>query len=377
MKYCFVTYQFKTGGVERVFCALAKEFVNDDVLLLPVTPFRDQMIKNIPENVSLVNLHEIKLLRAIESLRRKNPILSEFFSAIYLLFSVIYVRFSDKFKDTIFINFSDTISTLIMSYYGSHTKSVYSWLHFNPKTLYNSKFKSLYFYLYKKIQKIVCICDEQKTLLTEVIPGLDAKRLTVIYNILDYNEIIQLSKESLNFDSEYIVMVARFDKRSKDFPTLIAAYNSLPGELKNKYKLVFVGDGPDMDEVKALVLKTTDKDNIYFAGMQSNPYKWMRRSRLLVHSSKTEGLPMVLLEAFACDTPVVATNCQTGPTEILDNGQAGILVKVGDVQAMTDSIKLILEDDDIRKSLVEKGRNQLQKFSTIEIMRKINKLWQV
>ena len=64
--------------------------------------------------------------------------------------------------------------------------------------------------------------------MSSTVPGVDNEKLTVVYNILDYNEMIRLSEQPVDFDSDYIVMVARFDKRSKDFETLIKAYTDLP-----------------------------------------------------------------------------------------------------------------------------------------------------
>ena len=377
MKICFVTYQFNTGGVERVFCALAKELRNYEVLLLPVTPNRDGMVDNIPDNVEFIDLHKKNCFRILNDLKKRLPCFARFFSVIYLLLEVIYVRLSKKFRNTVFINFSDTISTLILSYYGSHIKKVYSWLHFNPKTIYASKFKKFYFYLYRRFYTIICICEEQKLLMSQVIPNLDLSKLTVIYNILDYPQIKQLSEERLSTERAYIVMVARFDKRSKDFQTIIAAYSNLPLEIKKRYKLVFVGDGPDLAEVKESLSDSADREKIIFVGMQKNPYKWIKNASLLVHSSKTEGLPTVLLEALACGTPVISTSCETGPKEILDNGNAGILVNVGDVKAMSDAILTMLENDDLRSSYIKAGKKQLEKFSRNQILNKFDMLWKI
>lgn len=375
MKLCFVTYQFKTGGVERVFCALAKQLTNDMIFLLPVTPFRDEMIRNIPKNVVFIDLYKKGIFKILGMLMQRYAILSGCCRVFSLLFAVIYVRFSRLFKDTTFINFSDTISSMILSYYGSHNSKVFSWLHFNPKTIKNSRFEFIYYFIYRKFYKIVCICEEQRELMSKSVPGIDKGKLVVIYNILDYHLINELSKEKGTIKDEYIVMVARFDYRSKDFATIIDAYSNLPIDLKSRYKLVFVGDGPDINDVKESISNNKDKQNIIFVGMQNNPFKWIRNATILVHSSKTEGLPTVLLEALACHTPVISTNCETGPTEILDYGNAGILVDVGNQKQMSYSIKCLLENEALRNELIKNGDIQLKKFSTYEILLKFNKLW--
>lgn len=375
MNLCFVTYQFKTGGVERVFCALARELAEHNIKLITVTSNYDVMLENIPSNVEIINIHNWRVFRMLSSAKSWLPFLSSLITPLYLILEIICVRCSRKFSNTTFINFSDTISSILLSYYGSHQKKIYSWLHFNPLTINSSRFKKLYHYVYRRFYKIICICNEQLKLMSSTVPGVDNEKLTVVYNILDYNEMIRLSEQPVDFDSDYIVMVARFDKRSKDFETLIKAYTDLPEEIKNTYKLVFVGDGPDLSEVKNGLHDNKEKRNICFVGMQENPYKWIRNATILVHSSKTEGLPTVLLEALACKTPVISTMCQTGPKEILNHGEAGILVPVGDDKSMNEAMELLLTNEELRNKYIDNGTKQLANFSKEVILDKINTLW--
>lgn len=377
MKLCFVTYQFKTGGVERIFCALADELKEHAVYLLTVTPFYDDMVRNIPGNVRMIDLYDKFLFKLLKKGILHFPKLSPLFKAVSLFLSVLYIRISPQFKELTFINFADTISSMVLAYYGSHKKNVYSWLHFNPKTIYSSRFKFLYDFIYKKFYRIVCICEEQRDLMVKTIPDLNNEKLMVVYNLLDYRQMSELSNEGLSFKGEYIVMVARFDYRSKDFKTIINAYTRLPDAMKGRYKLVFVGDGPDMDDVRKSLEDNKDRDNIVFVGMQSNPYKWIKNATILVHSSKSEGLPTVLLEALACGTPVVSTKCETGPSEILDYGKAGILVEVGNVEQMSSAIRGLLENDDLRRSYIKKGTEQLKVFSREAIVNNLNSVWKI
>lgn len=375
MKLCFVTYQFKTGGVERIFCALAEELKEHSVYLLTVTPFYDDMVRNIPGNVRMIDLYDKLLFKLLKNGILHFPKLSPLFKAVSLLLSVLYIRISPQFKDLTFINFADTISSMILAYYGSHKKNVYSWLHFNPKTIFSSRFKFLYDFIYKRFYKIICICEEQRDLMVKTVPDLDRQKLVVVYNLLDYKKIAESCNEDLSFKGDYIVMVARFDYRSKDFKTIIDAYADLPTAMKNKYKLVFVGDGPDMNDVCKSLVDNKDRDNIVFVGMQANPYKWIKNATVLVHSSKSEGLPTVLLEALACGTPVISTRCETGPSEILDYGNAGILVEVGNVKQMSSAIRELLENDELRKSYIKKGTEQLKIFSREAIVDNLNSVW--
>jgi len=73
-------------------------------------------------------------------------------------------------------------------------------------------------------------------------------------------------------------------------------------------------------------------------GFVQNPYKYMKRAGVFVLSSQWEGLPLNLVEAMAVGTPVVSTDCPSGPAEILENGRWGEIVPVGDVEALAEGI---------------------------------------
>lgn len=374
-KLCFVTYQFKTGGVERVFNAIATLLPDYDIVLLSVTNKFDSMIKNVPSTVKIIPLYNITYFRFIDSIITNCKLLSPVFYVILLISEIIYLRLSSKYAEYTFVNSADTISTLLVAYFGSHKKNRYSWIHCNPKTIDVSRYSCIYKWIYRRMHKIVCICKEQKKLLLEVVPGLKADKISVIYNPLDYGKIAELMNEPVPVDYDYMVMVARFDFRSKDFYTIIDAYGLISDDIKAKLNLVFVGGGQDENEVKNYTMTKVYKNNIIFVGMQDNPYKWIKHSKILVHSSRSEGLPTVLLEAMACGTPIIATDCETGVKEILDNGYCGCMVKVGDTQGMADAITRMMDSKELREEYVRRGYEHLSDFSSDKIITEVRQLW--
>jgi glycosyltransferase involved in cell wall biosynthesis len=84
-------------------------------------------------------------------------------------------------------------------------------------------------------------------------------------------------------------------------------------------------------------------EDVDMPGFYANPYALMSRASVFVQSSRWEGLPSVLVEAMACGTPVVATDCPGGTREILEDGQLGMLVPIGDDYALADAILRTLD----------------------------------
>jgi glycosyltransferase involved in cell wall biosynthesis len=90
---------------------------------------------------------------------------------------------------------------------------------------------------------------------------------------------------------------------------------------------------------------------VHFLGHQNNPHALLANARAVVLSSRYEGMPMVLLEALAHGKPIVATDCPTGPREILDDGRAGMLVPIGEADRMADALAQIVDDAALRDAM--------------------------
>lgn len=118
----------------------------------------------------------------------------------------------------------------------------------------------------------------------------------------------------------------------KDFPTLIAAFAKARSTLNAR--LMILGEGPDRHKLETLVREAGLTEHVALPGFVDNPYAFMSAAALFTLSSVREGLPTVLIEALASGTPVVSTDCESGPREILKGGRLGALVPVGDPDAL-------------------------------------------
>jgi glycosyltransferase involved in cell wall biosynthesis len=130
-------------------------------------------------------------------------------------------------------------------------------------------------------------------------------------------------------------------ERQKDFPTLLGAFALV--RAKRRCRLVILGDGAWRERLLGLAAELGIGDDLDLPGFQSNPYPYLGRASLFVLSSAWEGSPNVLTEALALGTPVVATDCPSGPREILDGGRIAPLVPVGDAAAMAAAMADMLD----------------------------------
>jgi glycosyltransferase involved in cell wall biosynthesis len=155
-------------------------------------------------------------------------------------------------------------------------------------------------------------------------------------------------------DNDLIVCVGRLSPE-KDQATLIRALAMLPAALS--WRLAVIGDGALRADLETLARDRGIADRVTFVGQVADPFPWMQRARVAVCSSIYEGLCNAIIEALACGTPVVSTNCPYGPAEILQGGRHGRLVPIGDAAAMATAIEAALLEVPDRGALMERGRD--------------------
>jgi glycosyltransferase involved in cell wall biosynthesis len=139
-----------------------------------------------------------------------------------------------------------------------------------------------------------------------------------------------------------VVLAAGRLEAQKGFDTLLRAFAS--ARVRVPCRLIILGEGSLRRKLQVLAQELDVESSVDLVGYVDNPFAFMARTRAFVLSSSWEGLPNVLIQALALGAPVVATDCRSGPREILDGGRFGRLVPVGDVLAMGDAIVRVLED---------------------------------
>lgn len=171
--------------------------------------------------------------------------------------------------------------------------------------------------------------------------GLPREKVRVIYNPVVTPELFAKAKEPLDHpwfapgEPPVVLSVGRLTAQ-KDYTTLIRAFALVRKE--RPARLMILGEGEERSKLGALVRELGLEQDIALPGFVENPYKYMKGAAVFVLSSAWEGFGNVLVEALALGTPVVSTDCPSGPMEILEGGKWGALVPVGNVDALGRAI---------------------------------------
>jgi glycosyltransferase involved in cell wall biosynthesis len=165
--------------------------------------------------------------------------------------------------------------------------------------------------------------------------GISPESIQTIYNPIDLEHISKQALEANPIKEEnYIVHVGRLHS-VKRHDILLKAF-----ALANlDTKLVLVGDGSERENIEKLIQELHLQNRVILSGFIQNPYPIIKQAKLLVLSSQYEGLPTVLIEALMLGTPVVSTNCKSGPDEILKGEYKKYLVEVNNSEALSQTMR--------------------------------------
>lgn len=278
-----------------------------------------------------------------------------------------FLQIYKEYKPDIVIDFDSSLTKIIDKLNSSKNLV---WIHSSIKNWKKKKSKIDRFVdRISKYSKIICICKEMKEDLINLKNELKNK-VDFLYNPIDFDRIKKLSNEDFSEEDKkllkdkFLLSIARLDCVPKDFETLFKAYEIAK---KNGYdgKLYIIGDGPDKDKVEKLKEANLYKEDILLLGRKENPYNWLKKADKLILSSRYEGFAIVLLEGLCLGKNVIASDCKTGPNEILANNR-GLLFKVGDYSTLAKYIISEKNKEELEFSLEEFERNRIfEKFLEI------------
>ncbi len=219
-----------------------------------------------------------------------------------------------------------------------------------------------------RARAVVCNSEGSKI---DIEKNYGVRNALVIYNPIDIEMIKQKSLEEPTnpiFDLWKRNRIKTFisagrSSPQKDHALLVRAFAKLRAQ--RECALVIMGEGIDTDkDLRELVVSLNLRESVLLLGFQKNPFAYISRSDIFVLSSRYEGFPNTLLEAMACGLPIISTDCQSGPREILEPkpplssvptgvwfAHYGILVPINDERALARAMQDVLDNAELRKSL--------------------------
>jgi glycosyltransferase involved in cell wall biosynthesis len=320
------------GGIQRVFVNLARGFVErgHSVDLVQATS-DDEFRHAVPEGVRLVDLNANRalssLLPLVRYLRRERPqvVIS---GATQTNIVAVWAKRLARIPVKIVLTEHNVISAISADAPMVRTRL--------------TPFLVRQFYPWA--DELIAVSQGSADDLSRTLEDPNCQ-IHVIYNPIIGPEFWQraaapLSDSRIEADRRPMVIAVGRLHYHKDYPTLLRAFSILRRRIDTR--LVFLGDGEERTTLEALTRDLGLKSSVSFVGNVANPLPYMKRAKVLALSSVVEALPTVLIEALAMNLPIVATDCPTGPREILCDGAYGALVRVGDSEHMAESLLGVL-----------------------------------
>jgi len=318
------------GGAERVALNLCKGFVNRgyDVDLVLVEATGDLLFE-VPDGVSIINLESSRVLTSLLPLRRylssRQP-------------DVLYSMMTEPNLVAIAAHYSAKVDTRLII-------SEHNTLSISAESIKDKLVMHIAANIYPIADHVVAVSEGvQRDLYanTRLISGM----VSMIYNPIDVDTIREQAVEPtenkwLTDDSYQVVLSGGRHETQKGFDTLLKAFAQVE---QDNVRLILFGKGPETESLKDCAATLGIEDRVCFPGFVKNPYSYMAAADVFVLSSEYEGFGIVLIEAMACGCPVVSTDCESGPAEILEDGKYGPLVPVNDDAALAGAINKVLCD---------------------------------
>ena len=219
--------------------------------------------------------------------------------------------------------------------------------------------------LYRSAHLVVAVSEGiKKNIIRDY--GLDPNKCITIYNPVNISKVQRTAKQPVEHNyteksEKLIVAVGRLVPQ-KGYEDMLEVMHIVRQEVP--CKLLILGEGRLRAALEEKISSLNLKDVVLMPGFMENPWSYLATSDVFLSTSYWEGFSLAHIEAMACGVPLVLTDCDYGPKELIDPEQNGVLVPVGNVSAIATRLIALLKNDDERVSIHENAASHITKFDS-------------
>lgn len=333
-----ITYDLARGGAERVFSTLLHQFSPEKFEIVSCF-WRPLFQYPYPQEIPIRILHKTRPWHIFRTMRRMTKLVDE-------------IKPDVVFSMPVYVSMAAGEALRRAQHKSAWVASLHSSLLRNPKFPLRSWARRILPHADK-----ILGCSRGVTESAVQVLGLDQNKMQTIYNPHNFERIDDLARESLPVErpkDKFIILHVGGFREPKNQKLLLRAFARLQ---KPDSQLWILGRGKLESDLKRLADRLNIQSQIHWLGFQENPFPFYRAADCFALSSRWEGLPNVLIESFACHTPVISTRCPYGPDEIIQDGVSGFLVPLDDEIALAQALHKMADDPDLRKQMADAGNN--------------------
>jgi N-acetylgalactosamine-N,N'-diacetylbacillosaminyl-diphospho-undecaprenol 4-alpha-N-acetylgalactosaminyltransferase len=363
-----------SGGAERVLSIIATELVAQNI---------EVNLLCIEEDNAYALPTEIKITY-LSSLTKRDSNLKKFIYLPYLAYRV--KKYTQKNQTTLIqshiyrANFINILAKLLGAKHQVQVVEVIS-INYLTDGSFSKKINFLLIkYLYKYADLVIFKAEKMKEEFLKIFPKINQyKVINNPYNIQKVQKLAQEEVHDFNFDAnkKYIITVGRLTSQ-KRHSTLIEALVHLDENIE----LIIIGEGELEEKLQETIKQNSVQNRVHLLGKKVNPFKYIKHSNIFVLASQSEGFPNVLVEAMICNTPVISTDCISGPREILapnteinfqlkegiELARNGILYPIDDQQSLIKAINILLNDKEQQQTYRQNGLEKSSEYTLEKII---------
>lgn len=231
---------------------------------------------------------------------------------------------------------------------------------------------------YQHADRAVAVSDGVRDGMAKMF-AVPSQQIAVLPNCIDLQEIDRLGAGDSPYPNDgqfHVVTVGRFHAQKGHAVLLEAAKRLISNERRTALRFHLIGQGQLEGELRRFVQDENLDDFVALEGYQPNPIPWIKHADLFCMPSLYEGLPLALLEAMACEVPIIAADCPSGPREVLDGGLYGRLVPPNDARALAEAIADCVDNYDAYASKTAAARRRVRdEYSVAAGTKKLEQLF--